>query len=88
MARGPDPATGLIALIESRTGPAGAGGDVIDTPAVGEPVDLTALQRITDPVAIEEAESRGLITLDSLAGGVQVRLAHPLFGQIRRKRAP
>jgi len=46
------------------------------------------LQRITDPAAIEEADTRGLIVLDSLAGGVQVRLAHPLFGQIRRKRAP
>ncbi len=80
---------GLVALIESRTGTLPEPvSDVIDTLAVGEPVDLAALQRITDPVAIEEAESRGLITLDSLAGGVQVRLAHPLFGQIRRKRAP
>ena len=62
--------------------------DVVDTLAVGEPIDLAALQRITDPAAIEEADTRGLITFDSLAGGVQVRLAHPLLGQIRRKRAP
>ncbi|MFN8228061.1 MAG: LuxR C-terminal-related transcriptional regulator [Mycobacterium sp.] len=80
---------GLVALIESRMGglpdPVS---DVVDTLAVGEPIDLAALQRITDPAAIEEADTRGLIVLDSLAGGVQVRLAHPLFGQIRRKRAP
>ena len=43
---------------------------------------------LADPAAIEEADTRGLITFDSLAGGVQVRLAHPLLGQIRRKRAP
>jgi len=80
---------GLVALIESRMGglpdPVS---DVVDTLAVGEPIDLGALQRITDSAAIEDADTRGLIVLDSLADGVQVRLAHPLFGQIRRKRAP
>lgn len=80
---------GLVALIESRTGTLpGPVSDVVDTLAVGEPIDLAALQRITDPDAIEEAEHRGLVTLDTSAGGVQVRLAHPLFGQIRRQRAP
>lgn len=80
---------GLVALIESRIGTLpDPVSDVIDTLAVGEPIDLPVLQRITDPAATEEADSRGLITLDSVAGSVQVRLAHPIFGQIRRKRAP
>ncbi len=39
---------------------------------------------------MEEADIRGLITLESLEsidGGVEVRLAHPLYGEVRRRRA-
>jgi hypothetical protein len=42
------------------------------------------LIRITDHVAVEEADTRGLITLDLVEGGAEVRLAHPLYGQVRR----
>ena len=38
--------------------------DVIDVLAVGEPIELAALTRITDAAAVEEAETRGLITLE------------------------
>ncbi|MGB3333925.1 MAG: LuxR C-terminal-related transcriptional regulator [Mycobacterium sp.] len=79
----------LVELIESRFGTLpGPISDVIDTLAVGEPIDLAALTRITDPVAVEEADTRGLITLESSVGGVQVRVAHPLYGEVRRTRAP
>ena len=61
--------------------------DVIDALAVGEPIELAALTRITDPAAVEEADTRGLITLEPVAGGVEVRVAHPLYGEVRRKRA-
>ena len=63
-------------------------GEVIDALAVGEPIELASLQRITDPAAVEEAESRGLVTLEPAAGGPQVRVAHPLYGEVRRRRAP
>jgi DNA-binding CsgD family transcriptional regulator len=78
----------LVGLIEARIGllPSPVA-DVIDVLAVGEPIALSALRRIADPAAIEEADTRGLITLDDVAGGVQVRVAHPLYGQIRRRRA-
>jgi len=80
---------GLVELIESRIGALPtAVGDVIDVLAVGEPIELAALRRITDPDAVEEAETRGLITLDHLDTGIEVRVAHPLYGQVRRKRAP
>lgn len=61
--------------------------DVIDVLAVGEPIGLRALMRITAPDAVEEAETRGLITLEPAAGGAVVRLAHPLYGEVRRSRA-
>jgi DNA-binding CsgD family transcriptional regulator len=81
-------APSLVELIESRIGDLPAPvADVIDALAVGEPIDLAALRRITDPAAVEEADTRGLITLEPVVGGVEVRVAHPLYGEVRRKRA-
>lgn len=78
---------GLIGLIESRIGSLpGPVGDVIDVLAVGEPIDLATLTRITDPAAVEEADIRGLITLEPVEEGATVRLAHPLYGEVRRGR--
>ncbi|GLC06563.1 transcriptional regulator [Mycobacterium kiyosense] len=80
---------GLVELIGSRIGDLpGAVGDVIDALAVGEPVELAALRSFTDPAAVEEADTRGLITLEPGAAGVQVRVAHPLYGEVRRSSAP
>ncbi|MGE0219844.1 LuxR C-terminal-related transcriptional regulator [Mycolicibacterium sp.] len=77
----------LVELIEARFGQLGAGvDDVVDALAVGEPIGLPMLQRITDPAAVEEAETRGLITVEP--SGSEVRLAHPLYGEVRRRRAP
>jgi DNA-binding CsgD family transcriptional regulator len=79
---------GLVELIESRIGalPADAGA-VLDALAVGEPIKLTALERIAGSDAVEEADTRGLITLDRYDSGIEVRVAHPLYGEVRRKRA-
>jgi DNA-binding CsgD family transcriptional regulator len=79
---------GLVELIESRIGalPADAGA-VLDTLAIGEPIKLTALERIAGSEAVEEADTRGLITLDRYDSGIEVRVAHPLYGELRRKRA-
>jgi DNA-binding CsgD family transcriptional regulator len=77
----------LAELIESRIGALPSEvGDVIDTLAVGEPIDLAALRRITDSAAVEAADMRGLITLDRMDGNVEVRVAHPLYGEVRRRR--
>ena len=79
---------GLVELIESRMGALPTPvSDVIDALAVGEPIELAALTRITDPAAVEEADTRGLITLEPVSGGVEVRVAHPLYGEVRRRRA-
>jgi DNA-binding CsgD family transcriptional regulator len=78
---------GLVELVESRIGalPAAVGA-VIDALAIGEPIKLTALKHIADPDAVEEAETRGLITLDHFDSAIEVRVAHPLYGEVRRKR--
>src|ERR1700744_2088046 len=79
---------GLVELIESRIGALPTPVcDVVDALAVREPIELAALRRIADPAAVEEAETRGLITLESAVGGVEVRVGHPLYGEVRRRRA-
>ena len=79
---------GLVELIEARIGTLPSSvSDVIDALAVGEPIELRSLTRITDPAAVEDADARGLITLEPIDGGVEVRVAHPLYGEIRRSRA-
>jgi DNA-binding CsgD family transcriptional regulator len=80
---------GLVELIESRFGALSQPvGEVIDALAVGEPLEMTMLRRIADPDAIEEANLRGLITVDEVDDGIEVRLAHPLYGEVRRSRSP
>src|SRR5690242_21606667 len=44
----------------------------------------TTLFRST--AAVEEAEIRDLITLEPAGTGIEVRVAHPLYGQVRRRR--
>lgn len=75
----------LVHLIESRVGilPP-AVGDVLDALAVGEPIELASLRRIVSPEAVEEADERGLIRLERVDGRVQARVAHPLYGEVRR----
>ncbi len=80
---------GLVEMVESRVGDLpGTVSDVIDTLAVGEPIELAALQRISDALAIEDADRRGLITLSTIDDKVEVRLAHPIYGEARRRHAP
>ena len=58
----------LVEMVESRIGSLSAAvRDVLDTLAVGEPLDLASLNRITDPAAVEDAEMRGLIMLDRIS---------------------
>jgi DNA-binding CsgD family transcriptional regulator len=80
---------GLVELIEARIGALPTPvGEVVDALAVGEPIELASLRRITDAAAVEEADSRGLITLEATDGRVDVRVAHPLYGEVRRARTP
>ncbi len=79
---------GLVELIESRIGALPASvSDVVDAVVVGEPIELAYLRRIADPAAIEEADTRALITLEPAVSGMEVRVAHPLYGEVRRRRA-
>ncbi|MGH3804707.1 MAG: helix-turn-helix transcriptional regulator, partial [Pseudonocardiaceae bacterium] len=75
---------GLADLIDTQIGelpqPVGT---VLDFLAVGEPLTEQMLADLTDPDAVEQAHSIGLITVDQ-SGLHPVRLAHPLYGEVRR----
>ncbi|MHA3024033.1 LuxR C-terminal-related transcriptional regulator [Mycobacterium sp. BMJ-28] len=53
---------------------------VLDALVVAEPLSADVLARVTEPGALAEAESLGLVHID----GGSVRLAHPMFGEVRR----
>lgn len=62
--------------------------EVVDVLAVGEPLDLEALINITDVSAVENADLHELITISPVGPRIEARLAHPLYGEVRRNRAP
>jgi DNA-binding CsgD family transcriptional regulator len=79
---------GLVDIIESRIGALPtAVSDVLDAVAVGEPIELAALIRITDAAAVAQAEVRGLISVERVDGRLEVRAGHPLYAEVRRERA-
>ncbi len=79
---------GLVELIESRIGDLPVDvADAVDALAVGEPIELAALHRIASPAAVEEADVRGLIRVAQVDDRVEVWVAHPLYGEVRRRTA-
>ncbi|KHL17090.1 AAA ATPase-like protein [Mumia flava] len=54
--------------------------DVVDLVALTEPVAVATLAALVSATALEEAEARHLVRSD----GVVARLAHPLYGEVRR----
>lgn len=59
---------------------------VVDVLALAEPLDVRLLAGLTDPAAIERAEEDGLIHVEAVGRHLEARLAHPLFGEVRRAR--
>lgn len=58
--------------------------EVLDALAIAEPLETDILAAITDADAVAEAESLGLVNVDTRARPTSVRLAHPLLGEVRR----
>ncbi|MGW5153123.1 LuxR C-terminal-related transcriptional regulator [Rhodococcus koreensis] len=78
---------GLAELIDTQIGALPpAVGTVLDYLAVGEPLSEQMLIQLTDPDAVEAANSAGLITVEH-HGRNQARLVHPMYGEARRAQA-
>jgi DNA-binding NarL/FixJ family response regulator len=79
--------SGLLELIENRIGQLPAEiGDVLDMLALGEPLPVAVLARMTGRDAVERAEARGLVEFTGPDRAWDARLAHPLYGELRRAR--
>ncbi|GAA3431718.1 LuxR C-terminal-related transcriptional regulator [Kutzneria kofuensis] len=76
---------GLVELVGARMGRLSEPLlEVVDTLALGEPLGAGLLAGLTGAATVEEAESRGLIELTPDGRRLQARLAHPLYGEVRR----
>ncbi|MFI7541599.1 LuxR C-terminal-related transcriptional regulator [Actinoplanes sp. NPDC049599] len=62
--------------------------DVLELVSFGEPVGLTLLMRGAAAADVEAAEERGLIRVVADERRRDVRLAHPLYGEVVRRRCP
>ena len=60
--------------------------EVVDLLALGEPLAPGELASMVNREAVENAEDRGLIRVQPHAGGLVCRLAHPIYGEVRRAR--
>ena len=56
--------------------------------AAGEPLGLALLESVTVPEALEDAERQALIEVGKDGVRSQARLAHPIYGEVLRKRTP
>ncbi|MFC4145703.1 LuxR C-terminal-related transcriptional regulator [Micromonospora mangrovi] len=82
-------APSLTDLIDTRIGQLTDGvRSVVELVAFGEPLGLHLLERAVDPADVETAEERGLISLVHDDRRLNVRLAHPLYGEVMRRQCP
>jgi DNA-binding NarL/FixJ family response regulator len=78
---------GLAELVSARIGQLpDAQRDVLNVLAFGEPLGIPLLVTLTDSVAVEQVEVRGLVEVYLDGRRLQARLAHPLYGEVQRGR--
>jgi DNA-binding NarL/FixJ family response regulator len=76
---------GLVELVSARIGRLpDAQREVLEVLAFGEPLGVPLLVGLTDAVAVEQVEARGLVEVYPDGRRLQVRLAHPLYGEVQR----
>jgi DNA-binding NarL/FixJ family response regulator len=80
-------APGVLDLVEDRLQHVTAAvSDVVEVLAVGEPLGRAVVELICSPSACAEAERDGVITSVVSGAREELRLVHPLYGQVVRAR--
>ncbi len=81
------PSPRLTELIDARMGSLDADEQaVLELLAFGEPLGVDTPERIVDADALSAVERKGLIVSERLDRRVELRLAHPLYGEVLRQR--
>jgi DNA-binding CsgD family transcriptional regulator len=81
--------TSLEALVDTRIGQLSPGErTVVELVALGEPIGLRLLQEAADVADVEAVEGRLLIRRVPDDRRFNVRLAHPLYGEVVRRHCP
>ena len=81
----PQLSPGLVEVVRARIGQLpDAQCHVIEMLAFGEPLGVPLLVGLTDAAAVEQSEARGLVEVYPDGRRWQVRLGHPLFGEVQR----
>jgi DNA-binding NarL/FixJ family response regulator len=76
---------GLVELVSARIGRLpDAQRDVLEVLAFGEPLGVPLLAELTDALAVEQVEARGLVEVYPDGRRLQARLAHPLYSEVQR----
>lgn len=84
-----EPSDRLSELVGSRlSGLDRAELDVLEFVAFGEPLSVSVLSSLTDPTAIEQLERKKLVELVRDGQRDEIRLSHPMFGEVLRQRTP
>lgn len=82
-------APNLTELIDIRIGQLSSGvRAVVELVAFGEPLGLRLLNTVAEDTDVETAEERGLITMVQSDRRLNVRLGHPLYGEVVRRQCP
>lgn len=82
-------APSLTDLVDARIGQLDPGvRAVVELVAFGEPIGARLLAQATSEADLEAAEERGLIRVICDDRRTEVRLAHPLYGEVVRRRCP
>ncbi|MFI6536982.1 AAA family ATPase [Nonomuraea sp. NPDC050547] len=61
---------------------------VLELLACGEPLPLPLLAQLAEPAAVDEAQTHGLTVFEREGNRTQVRLTHPLYGEVVRAGLP
>ncbi|MFE2598487.1 LuxR C-terminal-related transcriptional regulator [Streptomyces sp. NPDC059396] len=81
--------TRLVDLVSRRIGQLSAPVQrAAELMALGEPLGVTVFEQLTGAAVMDELDRRELIVGEKDGWRTQVRLAHPLYGEVLRRRTP
>ena len=84
-----EPSDRLSELVGARLGGLSkAEVEVLELVAFGEPLSVGLISRLSDPEVIEELERKGLIAMVAEGRRNEIRLSHPMYGEVLRASTP